>query len=429
MVRLGAITHDDPRSMVGESDWYLSEVIGAPVFADSGASIGHLKDIVIACDDAAKAPVVALMVRTGRQTRRVPIPQVAQFSPARISITANTADLSPFERGDGELLAYQDVLDAEIIDRRAVRVVRANDAILAGDGLAVRGIDASAPGVARRLVPRALGRHFAGTLLPWDQLEPMVDAPPGIDLRLSHAALAELHPSDIAKLMDHLPYRQGARILCSLDDTLAAATLEEVEKHRQAEILEYMSEDRAIAVLNIMAPDAAADLLQEVPRDASDAMISRLEPEVSADIKLLLSYPRHSAAGLMTTEFVMALENETVGAALDHIRPQLSKPHLVYYVYVVDNAEDRRLKGVVSLRDILLAKPDQPLASCMGGGVRAIHPNEHAKEVARVMGEYNLLAMPVVDDDGSMLGLVTADDVLDLMLPETMRQHLPRLFS
>ncbi|MFW2850768.1 magnesium transporter MgtE N-terminal domain-containing protein [Sphingomonas sp. TX0543] len=250
-----------------------------------------------------------------------------------------------------------------------------------------------------------------------------------MDFVFSHAGLRELHPADIAALMDHLPYRQGARILCALGTELAADTLEEVERLRQPEFLEYLPQDRAVAILDSMAPDAAADLLESVPRDKSDKLISLLEPETSSDIKLLLSYPHNSAAGLMTTDFVMALDTETVEEAIAYVRGQLRRPHLVYYVYIVDDPQARRLQGVMSLRDLLLAEPEMRLCDCMSSTVHTTRPEEHCKEVARIMGEYNLLALPVIDELGRMLGLVTADDVLDLMLPESMRRHLPRLFS
>lgn len=144
---------------------------------------------------------------------------------------------------------------------------------------------------------------------------------------------------------------------------------------------------------------------------------------------MLLSYPQNSAAGLMTTDFVMAFADDTVEAAFAHVRRQLGQPDLVYYVYIVDNPNQRRLQGIMSLRDILLAEPGRRLRDCMGLTVHTVRPEEHCREVARIMGEYNLLALPVLDDLGRMLGLVTADDVLDLMLPESMRRHLPRLFS
>ncbi len=252
--------------------------------------------------------------------------------------------------------------------------------------------------------------------MPWDEIEPMIEPPPGLDFGFSYARLQALHPADITKLIDHLPYRQGARLLCSLEAQLAADTLEEVERRRQPEILEYLPQDRALTILNGMAPDAAADLLELVPQNKSDRLIALLEPELSSDIRLLLSYPHNSAAGLMTTDFVMALEDETIEGALTYVRGQLRQPDLVYYVYIVDNPTDRRLQGIMSLRD------------CMGSTIHTSHPDEHCREAARIVGEYNLLALPVIDDIGRMLGLVTADDVLDLLLPESMRRHLPRLF-
>jgi magnesium transporter len=144
---------------------------------------------------------------------------------------------------------------------------------------------------------------------------------------------------------------------------------------------------------------------------------------------LLLSYPHDSAGGLMTTDFVIVLVGETVSEALTTVKAQLLKPDLVYYIYIVDNAEERHLRGVLSLRDLLLANPKTPLHDHMQPIAQSVQPERHCKEVAQIMGEYNLLALPVTDKSGRMLGLVTADDVLDLMLPEPMRQHLPRLFS
>jgi magnesium transporter len=143
----------------------------------------------------------------------------------------------------------------------------------------------------------------------------------------------------------------------------------------------------------------------------------------------LLTFGSKSAGGLMTTDFVIALERETTREAVEHLRSQLDKPDLVYYVYVVDDPDNRLLRGVVSLRDLLLADPQQRLASYMDRELRSAHPDDSGKEVARIMSEYNLLALPVVDAEGRILGLVTADDVLDMVLPEPLRRHLPRLFS
>lgn len=393
---------------------------------------GRLRDLAIHPSDKDGADVLALIVRCGRREVRIDAGAlVERRADGTFVVSVEPVDQPRFERRSGELLLLRDLLDAEVIDRSTQRIVRVNDAIVAWDGvgLACVAIDASAAGLCRRLAPRRFAGRLKGATVPWRDIELMIEPPPGIDFGISHAKLQALHPADIAKLIDHLPYRQGARVLSSLEAQLAAATLEEVESHRQPEILDYLPQEQAVVVLNGMAPDAAADLLEVVPRSKSDKLIKRLEPQVSSDIRLLLSYPHNSAAGLMTTDFVMALENETVEEALAYVRGQLRRPDLVYYIYIVDNATERRLQGVMSLRDLLLAEPGSVLRDCVGSTVRTVHPEEHSKEVARIMGEYNLLALPVIDDLGRMLGLVTADDVLDLLLPASMRQHLPRLFS
>jgi magnesium transporter len=143
----------------------------------------------------------------------------------------------------------------------------------------------------------------------------------------------------------------------------------------------------------------------------------------------LLSYPVDSAGGIMTTDFVVALERETTREAVEYIRRQIDKPDLVYYVYIVDDPDNQRLVGVVSLRDLILARPEDRLSDYMRRRPRTIHPDQKAAEAARVMTEYNLLALPVTDATGRMLGLVTADDALDVLLPASIKRHVPRIFN
>lgn len=417
---------DDPATLID-----ASALKGVVVERVAGHG-GRLRDLVAEVGEAGKLNVVAIVVRCHRRTVRIDATSIVEFRDSgSLTVTVEPIDQPSFVRRDGEVLLLRDLLDAEVIDRTAQRLVRVNDVVLAREGtvLMCTAINASPTGLLRRLLPHRFARPLKGETIPWDEVELTIEPPPGVDFGISYERLTSLHPADVATLIDHLPYRQGARILASLDAQFAAATLEEVERQRQPEILEYLPKEHAIAILDEMAPDAAADLLESVPRAKSDTLIALLQPETSSDIQLLLSYPQNSAAGLMTTEFVMALESETIAEAIERIRGQLERPHLVYYVYVVDDLEERRLQGIVSLREILLADPQRELRDIMSSSAHTTRPEEHCKEVARIMGEYNLLALPVVDDLGRMLGLVTADDVLDLMLPDSMRRHLPRLFS
>ena len=190
-----------------------------------------------------------------------------------------------------------------------------------------------------------------------------------------------------------------------------------------------MPAERAADILEEMAPDAAADVLEDMPREKADDLIARMEDKQAAAVRLLLSYPEDSAGGMITTDFVIALEHETSLEAIEYVRQQIDKPDLVYYVYVVDTPDNQHLQGVVSLRDLLLAGADQRLSDYMQPGPRTVHPEESAAEAARVMTEYNLLAMPVIDGSGRMLGLVTADYALDVLLPKSLKRHVPRIFS
>ncbi len=411
---------------------FASSLRGEPVLGPGGQTAGQLQDIIIKVDGDGSPPVAGLVVQNAHGRYRIPAAVIEHLAPGTTRIDGGQADQESFARADGEMLVIEDLFDAEVVDRKSVRVLRVNDVRLeTADGkLKATGIDASAIGLWRRLLPRKLaGKANTNAVLPWAQIEPMVDDVPGVEFRLKHSGIAELHPSEIAKLIAHLPYRQGGKILCCLTDEMAADTLEEVEKHRQPEILEYLPKERAVSILNKMAPDAAADLLQELPQDEYGKFLSLLNPETASDIRLLLSYPHDSAGGLMTTDFVIAMTSETMAEALATVKAQLLRPDLVYYIYVVDDAEQRHLKGVISLRDLLLADPKTSLRDHIQAITQSVQPERPCKEVAQIMGEYNLLALPVTDKSGRMLGLVTADDVLDLMLPEPMRQHLPRLFS
>lgn len=380
----------------------------------------------------ADPPVVrGLIVRSWGRDHAFSGSDVERLSHSGAVLRRGAVESDAGDRDPQELLVRRDLLDIEVVDRQGPGVVRVNDVAigLADGGPRIVGVDISALGLLRRLAPRGLTAGLKSEITEWSRIELMTAQIADVAFRLPHDRIERLHPSDIGRIIDHLPYRLGAELLASIDQSVAADALEEVEKHRQPEILDYIPPDRAVAILDSMAPDAAADLLEDLPRDKTDRLLAGMAPACSADVRMLLSYPSDTAGGLMTTDLVIAPQGETAREAIQYIRAQLRKPDLVYYVYIVDDPDNRRLRGVISLRDLLLAEPSQPLGEYMKGPVRTIGPETGRKEVARVMGEYNLLALPVVDEHGRLLGLVTVDDILDCMLPRSMRQHLPRLFS
>jgi magnesium transporter len=379
-----------------EPPWrFVSTLVGCRVETAEGHRAGRLRDLVVGLGERDDGAVRGLLVRIGGRDRFVPASAIAALGSDRIALRPGAAGRE-FDRRADQALLSREIVDRQVIDIRRARAVRVNDAAV-GERRGrwhVVGVDLSARGLLRRLGPRRLRGWLAGEVTAWAAIE--VLAPDVAAATCAHPGLRTLHAVDLARVIDRLPARHGAELLAALDDDAAADTLEEVEPTRRASVLDALSRERAATVLDRMAPDAAADLLADLPPAQVDELLSRMDARAAAGIRLLLSYPANSAGGLMTTDFVVAPESETTAQAVTYLRGQLDKPDLVYYVYVVDDADNQRLRGVVSLRDLLLAAPEQPLPSYMRRKVRSIQPEAPAAEAARVMREYNLLALPVV---------------------------------
>jgi magnesium transporter len=412
---------------------YLSDLIDLPVRDSLGAPLARLQDLIIRPDFVEPYPsVTGLVARLRRRSFFIPWERVARASGDGVTLISATVSLEPFRRREGEVLLVRDVLDKQLVDLEGRRVVRANDLQLAErDGrLVVVGVDVSPRAILRRLLPRPLRRWFqAGALIDWKDVEVFAGQLPTVKLKVPHERLARLHPVDIARIVDALSYPQGAEIVESLDPQTAADTLEEVSPARQADIIEGMDEERAADILEQMHPDEAADVLADLPQDKAESLLEKMDPEQAEDVRDLMAYPEDTAGGIMTTEVVAVPVELRVGEAMRFIREQLEVPEQVYYVYVVDSLMSNRLLGVLTLRDLLLADPEAAVADVMETDLQVVTPNTPARTVARIIAEYNLLALPVVDEEGRLLGIVTVDDAMELMLPEGWRRRLPRVFG
>jgi Mg/Co/Ni transporter MgtE len=198
---------------------------------------------------------------------------------------------------------------------------------------------------------------------------------------------------------------------------------------QQARILGNMDEERAADILEWMAPDEAADVLGDLPEEKAEELLGLMEGEEQADVAELLPYEDDTAGGLMTTQFVTLPRELTVGEALARLREMAETPNMIYYLYVVEGEGSWKLVGVIALRSLILADPEMPLAEVMRTEFQKAHPDETAAEVAQRIAEYNLLALPVIDETGDILGIITVDDAMEILLPKDWRQRLPRLFS
>jgi magnesium transporter len=411
---------------------YLSQVLGRPIRDLEGLRVATVKDVIVRLGEEDHPPVTGLVARYRRRDFFLPRWRITQFNENGVRLNSDILDLRPFVRRESEVLLARDVLDKQLIDVDGKRVVRVNDVqiIEAAGEWRVTGADVSLQGLWRRLAPAG----FAGSrkpveVLDWADVGYLATDAATVQLKSSSDKLARLHPVEIARLAEALSYHHGSEVVEALDDETAAETLEEMPAESQARILGDMDQERAADILEWMSPDEAADVLGDLPEEKAEELLGLMEHDEQADVAELLPYEDDTAGGLMTTEFVTLPRALTVGEALARLREMAETPNMIYYLYVVEEEGSWKLAGVIALRSLILADPSMPLESVMRTEFQRAEPEESAKEVAQRIAEYNLLALPVIDESGDILGIITVDDAMEILLPKDWRQRLPRLFG
>lgn len=411
---------------------YLSQLLNRPVRDLEGESVASVKDVIVRFGEDDHPRVTGLVARYRRRDFFVSRWRITELNERGVRLNSDILDLRPFLRREGEVLLARNVLDKQLIDVDGKRVVRVNDVqiIEAAGEWRVTGADVSLKGLWRRLAPAGfMGTRKPVEVIDWSDVGYLATDAATVQLKSSSDKLARLHPVEIARLAEALSYHHGSEVVESLDDETAAETLEEMPAERQARILGDMDEERAADILEWMSPDEAADVLGDLPEEKAEELLGLMEDQEQADVAELLPYADDTAGGLMTTEFVTLPRALTVGEALARLREMAETPNMIYYLYVVEAEGSWKLSGVIALRSLILADPAAPLDEVMRSEFQTAHPDEPAKEVAQRIAEYNLLALPVVDEPGDILGIITVDDAMEILLPKDWRQRVPRLFG
>jgi magnesium transporter len=410
---------------------YLSQVLGRPILDLEGERVATLKDVIVRLGEDDHPPVAGFVARYRRRDFFLPRWRISHFGEAGVRLNSDILDLRPFVRRAGEVLLARDVLDKQLIDVDVKRVVRVNDVQLieAANEWRVTGADVSLVGLWRRLAPAFMRSGRPVEVIDWADVGYLATDAATVQLKSSRGKLSRLHPVEIARLAESLSYQHGAEIVESLDDATAAETLEEMAAERQAQILADMDEERAADILEHMSPDEAADVLGDLPVEKAEDLLNRMEDEEQSEVAELLTYADDTAGGLMTTEFVTLPRDLTVGEALARLREMAETPNMIYYLYVVENDVSEKLVGVIALRGLILSDPSSPLENVMRSDLQVAHTDDEAADVAQKIAEYNLLALPVVDEAGEILGIVTVDDAIEILLPKDWRQRLPKLIG
>ncbi len=428
---------------------FLSTLLRQSIYDIEGHRLGALRDVCVSLNETFPA-VTAIVVATstlGISDMIIPWSQVDNLETPKIYLTVKQPRIASYTPQPDELLLRRDLLDKQIVDTQGFRVVKVNDLKLVQIKGTARliGVDISLSGLLRRLgisksielLGRVLPIHLSERTITWNYVEPIqvvkvstgqltpalagasVGAGgivPQVQLSVSHTKLADLHPADIADILEQLDVEEAGAVLDRLDTEMAADTLNEVETPLQFELLSEMDPEKASDLLEKLAPDDAADILAEIPHDEAEHLLDLMPADESQPIRELLRYGAETAGGIMTTEVLSLSQELTVEEALVYLRQHSAHMEMIYNLYIVD--DEQHLVGVLSLRELVVAEPTTRLKDLMDKDVIKVEIGTDQEEVARIIAKYDLLGVPVVDDENHLVGLVTVDDVIDVIHEE-----------
>jgi CBS domain-containing protein len=408
---------------------FVSEILRKPVLDPKGEELGKVRDIVVVRGEAFPK-VTALILEKKKSLLNLPWTGLNIFNKRIISSNIYTESLQTYEFNEKDLLIVRDIFDKQIVDANGAKVVRVNDVKLEGydsEALLIA-VDVGMRGIMRRLgferggedVMRIFKKHLSYNLISWTYIQPLEPKLTKISLTVPRQMVSELHPADIAEIISQVSHKEGASFFKGLDVETAAEALSELEPEVQAAIITGMDTDKAADIIEEMPPDEAADVLSDLPVDKAKEILESIEKEEAEDIQELLGHEEDTAGGLMTNDFITYPPEISVKDAIEKFRKDAEDVETVYYLYITD--PDEKLLGVVSLRELLLAPLDAKLSDILETKLKTVTPDTDEIEVAEIVAKYNLVAIPVVDSEGFMLGIVTVDDVIDVILPPSAKR-------
>ena len=403
----------------------LSELLGAPVRDASGTVRGRVREIAVAPQDH-PTRIAYLIVRTSDGERMLPA-EALKSCGATVRAANDASAWERYSASDGVLLLKRDLLDQQIIDVHGRKVVRVNDVELDSTPsnshlvLNVVAVDVGARGAIRRLVQgvvpaftlRALLEKIPPRVIPWQYVD-LIETDPArrVKLKIAYEGLSKLHPADIANIVEDLPRAEREAVFETINEEVAAETLEEIDPDIQVSIVESLDSHRAADIVEEMDPDAAADLLGDLTEDRSGQILREMEPDERQEVTQLLEFHERTAAGRMTTEFLAVPVEALVDDAIEALKRFEGGHEAVATIYLTGPTQ--KLVGAVPLVKIAISSPairlsalSEPVVSCM--------PDTPQDDVAALFDKYNLITLAVVDEHGRLAGIITADDVITML--------------
>jgi CBS domain-containing protein/sporulation protein YlmC with PRC-barrel domain len=407
----------------------VTQLLRSPVLNASGAEVGRLEDLVVKLGDGTYPPVTGVKVRVGAQDVFIGKDQIERLEPGSVRLTTGPLPPAnePFQRRPGEVLLASDVLGRHLVDVGKGRIVQAHDLVLAPSeqGWYLAGIDRSPQAMLRRLVPRRgrpdLRRH---AILDWKDVQPFVGQVPTAKLLMPLQRLRRLHPAQIADIIEGASHEEGQEIIEAIesDPALTADIFEELDPEHQVEFIKSKSNEDAARILEGMAPDDAADLLSELDPERRKPVFDLMSANQQHKLRKLLQYHPTTAGGMMSPDYVSVTRGSTVDMALEAVRIDDKAPHALLGIVFVTEQEGRYL-GSITVPDLLRADRVRTIEELELTTVW-VHGNVDITDVTLTMADYNLTALAVTDAAENLIGAISADDVIEALVPDEWRARI-----
>lgn len=401
----------------------LSSILHSKVYDEYGDCIGKLSDIYVTTETG-YPKAIGYKIKRNREVLNYEFRNI-EFIENRGKVTVKIKGGSEIIPRTYSYLLSRHLLDKEIIDINGKKLVRVNDlrmAEIAGE-IRVIAVDTGIEALSRRfklysllkLLYKLSGKTTAGSIIVWDNVESLeMTSKNNLQLQSPYAKLSKLHPADLADILEDMDSSYRNKILESLDDNLASDTLEEIEGEVQADIIQTMSATKTIEVLQNMPNDEIADILGELDEETAERILTGLDEDNAEEVRNLMKYEDQTAGSIMNTDYIYFNINISAGETIDLLRELKPDDEVAYYIYIVN--EEQVLQGVVSLRNLVVSKPENKLKEIMDNNVIKVRVNENLDGVVDLALKYNLISIPVVDEQDKLLGIVIINDILDEVL-------------
>jgi len=407
--------------------YFFSSFLNRKAYSLKGQRVGKIVDLIVERSDP-YPKVIGFVLRAGGRGKKLFLlwEKIAFFEP-RITLTEEGSLLPKLSLLENDyILLREEVMDKQIVDTFGAKVVRVNDLhfLRMDSQLRLVHVDVGFRGLMRRVgwergVDKALHWLFSYDLpnqfISWKYVQ-LLSGSDLLHLSVSQKKLSHLHPADLADIIEDLSSRERSAIFHALDTETAADAMEEIDPKIQKAIIEDIPVEKASDIVEEMSPSDAADLLGDLAEEKAEEILEGMEQEKAEDLRELLVHPEETAGGLMTTAYLQLTGNLAVETAMARLRAESSELDIIDYIFVVDKEEV--LQGVVSIRNLLTAQPQQLLSELLAPRVVSVRLDDHQKEVVEAFAKYGFRALPVVDEESHLRGVISFRSVLEVLAPE-----------